>query len=845
MNKEKKDKKISFASSEGIFLQIIHLIFPRKEKKSKKELIRQEKRKNAIRYNPDIKTGLTINQVESRKQEGLVNIVPNKYTKPVWKIICKNLFTYFNILMIGIAVILLIAKAPISNIFFLGIVTLNVLIGTIQEIRTKVIVDKLKLITDPKCKVIRDSSLIEIKQEDVVLDDILVINSGDQLSSDSILIQGEVEVNESSLTGESLPIKKNKGDMLYSGSFVISGKCYSKVEQIGEDTFAGSLSSKAKAYKKSTSTLQVSINAFISIISIALIPLAGLMIYTNYLSSVKQGLIGFDIFSNVTKLTSASVIGMIPSGLVLLVSAALCVGVINLANRKTSVQDLYSIEKIARVTTLCLDKTGTLTDGSMILNNYKCIGNNQDFKKIISSYLASFDTNNPTSNALIKEFGVEKEYECVKKLEFSSNRKYSACKLSNNKTYALGAYEFIFKNKELDNELKQYIENNMNQARRVIVLAEVEDFNDDGIINPIEVLGLFSIEDHIRKEAYDTISWFKQNNVKVRVISGDNPLTVSNIADKCGVDNASNYVSLEDKSIDQIYQIADKYTVFGRVKPEQKEAIVKALKQKGEIVAMTGDGVNDIPAMKASDCSIVMNNGSDATKGVASLILLDSNFSNMPQAVKEGRRVINNIQLSSSLFLMKTVFVFLLNLVTIVVGLIINKKSTGISFDYPFTPSMMLILECLVIGLPSFCLALQPNNSLVKGNFMTNVFKQAIPSGLSIFVGVIIIMIVKIVNPSYLLDNSCPEMLAMTFIGLIVLISMCYPYNLFRTILVCVFTLLIVGCICFLPERTIGINIYNQMNLNSWIILLISCIAGIMFYIISKLIIKFCINKSK
>ena len=845
MDTNNNDKKISLTSSEGIFSQFFHLIFPKKDKKSKKEIIRQEKRKNATRYNPLYQQGLSTDQVNSRIQDGLVNVVPSKYTKSIGRIICKNVFTYFNILMIGIAVILLIAKAPISNIFFLGIVTLNILIGTIQEIRTKMTVDKLKLITDPKCKVIRNSSLIEIKQNEVVLDDILVINSGDQLSSDSILIEGEVEVNESSLTGESLPIKKKKGDMLLSGSFVISGKCYSKVEQIGEDTFAGNLSSKAKSYQKTSSMLQASVNAFISIVSIALIPLAGLMIYTNYLSNVKDGLIGFEMFQNITLKTSSSVIGMIPSGLVLLVSAALCVGVINLANIKTSVQDLYSIEKIARVTTLCLDKTGTLTDGTMVLDNFKSLIDKNELTKIISSYLSCFDTNNSTSKALIDEFGTNQEFKCIKKMEFSSNRKYSACSLSNNKTYALGAYEFIFKNKEIDSLLKEYIKDNMEQARRVIVLAEIEDFNDEQIINPIKVIALFSIEDHIRKEAYDTIKWFKDNNVKVRIISGDNPITVSNIACKCGVDNAPNYISLDDKTVEQVYQIADKYTVFGRVKPEQKEAIVKALKQKGEVVAMTGDGVNDIPAMKASDCSVVMNNGSDATKGVAHLILLDSNFKSMPQAVKEGRRVINNIQLSSSLFLMKTTFVFLLNLVTIVIGLIVNKKSNGISFDYPFTPSMMLILECLIIGIPSFCLALQPNNSLVKGNFMSNVFKQAIPSGLSMFVGVIIIMIVKIINPSYLLDNSCPEVLAMTFIGLITLITMCYPYNLYRGILVSVFTLLIIGCICLLPEKTIGINIYTQMNSNSWIILIISFVSGVVFYAISRILINlYCKKKN-
>lgn len=829
---ENKSKKISFDSDVGIFTQIFRLVFPKKEKKSKKEIKREEIRKNTSRFEVDIHTGLNKDQVNQRISEWLVNKVPNKYTKPIWKILVNNLFTYFNILMIAIAVILLIANAPISNIFFLGVVGLNILIGIIQEIRTKITIDNLRLITDPKCEVIRDKKHVIIKQEEVVLDDIIIIKSGDQLSADSIILEGEVEVNEANLTGESLSIKKIKGDLVLSGSIVVSGKCIGKVEQVGLDTFSGKLASKAKTFKKSTSILKRSINAFISIVSIGLIPIGGLMIYTNYISATNNGLTGFELFRNVAIYTSASIIGMIPSGLVLLVSAALYVGVINLANKNTSVQDLYSIERLARVTTLCLDKTGTLTDGSMILDNYKCLDKKVDFLKLVSSYLSGFETNNPTSLALIDKFSNKGEIEIVKKLDFSSSRKYSAVTFKDNKTYALGAYEFIFKNTKPSKEVEEFIKTNMEQAKRVIVLAEVKEIKEDEIKDPLKVVGLFAIEDHIRKEAFDTINWFKQNNVKVRIISGDNPLTVSCIAKKCGVVDASNYISLENKTLEEVSELASKYTVFGRVTPAQKEAIVKALKQEGEIVAMTGDGVNDIPAMKASDCAIAMNNGSDATKGIAHLVLLDSNFANMPEVVKEGRRVINNIQLSSSLFLMKTLFVMLLNITTIISGIIINNVSAKLTIDYPFTPSNMLLLEVLIIGMPSFFLTLQPNNNLVKGNFMSNVFKQALPSGLSMYFGVLFVILIKLFAPQFKdCHNSSLEVCVLIFVGLISLISMTYPYNLYRGILISLSVILNVICIFFLPEKVIGVNLLKQMDPFSWGMFVIGFLIGIITYV--------------
>ena len=806
--------KISFDSDETIEFQIVNKFFLSKFKSKRKMLKEYErllKRKNVKRFEPSVEEGLTSEQVQLRIDEGFANKTPNKYTKSIWAIIASNLFTYFNILMIIIAVILIAAQAPISNLFFLMIVVLNLAVGVVQEIKSKLTIDKLRLITNPKVKVIRDSKQVEINQNQVVLDDIMLLKTGDQVCVDATILQGEMEVDESALTGESLPIKKKINDYLLSGSYVISGNCICKVDKTGLDTFSADLAKNAKTYKKNTSELRRSINAFITVISLLLIPISILMAVTNYLGLGNNASINYNFFREVALTTGASVIGMIPSGLVLLVSAALCVGVVKLARKQTAVQDLYSIERLAGVSCLCLDKTGTLTDGTMNVCKVINLSSKYTIEDILPSYLKQINDDNMTSKAMKNHFGFDDKYIASKILAFSSIRKYSALTFENGNSFALGAAEYVCK--DIPNEVNKLIDEQAKIGHRVLMLVNFEQLTDSGIHGKVDIVGLICLEDHIRESAYSTIEWFKQNNVKVRIISGDNPSTVSNIASKCGVENAENYISLEGKSIDEVKKIATQYTVFGRVTPDQKEAIVRSLKENGEVVAMTGDGVNDILAMKASDCSIAMNNGSDATKAIAHLVLLDSNFSNLPQVVKEGRRVINNVQLSASLFLIKTICVMLLNVSVIVLGLILNSIS-NLSFVYPFTPSMMLILEILIIGMPSFFLALQPNDRLVHGKFFTNVLKQAIPGGVTMFIVIFISMLLKEFVPGLKDHDSAVEVLLLNTVGLINLILLCYPFNLYRGILAAVSLILSVVFLFCLPKNLIGVDMIKELSLN-------------------------------
>jgi len=822
--------KISLHSDETIEMQIVKKLFSRRFK-TKKQILKEYKkeieRRNVERYSPDINIGLNDEQVQKRIDKDFTNATKDKFTRPIWAIIVSNLFTYFNIIMIVIAIFLAAANARISNFFFLGIVLINTIIGIIQEIRSKKVIDKLKIVTSSKSIVIRNGKQIEIDPKDIVLDDIIQVKIGDQLVVDGIIKKGEVEVNESALTGESLPIKKKEGDLLLSGSYLTSGECIMQAEKVGHDTFSGNLSMQAKKYKKNTSTLKRSINAFITIVSIILIPVTIACIINNYLIYKGDNLSSYQMFQNIVLNTSSSVIGLIPSGLVLLVSSALAVGVIALAKRKTMVKDLYSIERLARVTTLCLDKTGTLTDGTMKVNNViKCQNiKDEELKDIMTSYLNAFKVDNQTSLALVDYYSKKEVFKPKRSLPFSSSRKYSSVMFENNKTYALGAYEYIFN--EEKPEIKELIEKEMSKGNRVVVLAECEGINEDTIINPSEVIAIFSLEDHIREEAYLTLKWFKENQVKIKIISGDNPITVKNIACKCGLENPK-FMSLEGVSLSQIPELVSEYDIFGRVTPDQKEEIIKSLKLKGEVVAMTGDGVNDILAMKQADCSIAMNNGADATKGIAHLVLLDSNFASLPEVVNQGRKVVNNIQQSASLFLMKTTFIALLTLVWVMVGKILD-------IIYPFTPSRMLILEIFIIGLPAFFLSFQPNNKLIEGNFIFNVIKKAVPMGIVLFVSIFISMIIKRYVSGIEYNQGFVfglEELILVTVGYILLIFNCLPLNIYRLIV------LIASGICsfigvlFLPEKIIGVNIINTLySKGLYIYIVISIVAALIYFI--------------
>ena len=737
-------------------------IIPKEEAKAPKK--KKSKEIEIERYNPNVKIGLTTDQVNERVENGLVNVVKSKNTKTYKSIIFGNVFTFFNLLCFLVAGAL-ISVGAWADCFFLIIVLANTLIGIIQEIKAKKTIEKISLVSSPTALVVRDKLETKIAVADLVLDDVILLQTGKQISADCIVLEGSVEVNESLLTGESVAVKKNKGDTLYSGSFVVGGKCYARVDKIGNDSYTAKLAAQAKQYTKPKSELMGTLNIIITVIGVIIIPLAILMFMNNY------SLLGEEIAPTI-KQTAGSVIGMIPSGMFLLTSMALAVGVIKLAKKRTLVQDLYSIEMLARTDVLCLDKTGTITDGTMKVNNVIQIKTDlkHTLDHLIGSMLTALDDNNQTSRALITHFGYSKELTASHVLPFNSTRKMSGVTFSNGETYVFGAPEYVLKTKnaQVDNLVKTYA----SKGFRVLLFAQCDgSLKDDKIPLKREPIAIVVIEDHIREDALETIAWFKENGVDIKIISGDNPITVSEVSRRVGVDNADRYISLEGLSQQQVIDAADQYTIFGRVSPEQKCILVKALKAKGHKVAMTGDGVNDILALKEADCSVAMASGSEATRLVSNLVLLDSNFSSMPSVVAEGRRVINNIQKSSSLFLMKTIFTIFLSIFCLIV-----------KTDYPFTTRQVMLLELLVIGIPSFFLALQPNNEKIKGKFITNLLSKSLPGALILFINVIACYVFDITLGT---DNQFQTMasLSITFVGLLVLFRLCKPFDVFRGIM--------------------------------------------------------------
>ncbi len=777
--------------------RIIEKVAPKEKVKPEKEGKRKKSKRVPIekvkRINAKVKEGLSTAQVEQRVEQGYTNAVDNKTAKTYTQIFLGNIFTFFNMLCIGVAVALICVKAPISNFIFLLTFGANLLIGIIQEIKAKKTIEKISLVVSPSATVVRDGRQIEIPVSELVLDDIVMLNTGKQICADLILVEGEVEVNESLLTGESVAIKKKPGDTLLSGSFVVGGKCYGKVDKVGNDSYTAKLASKAKKYKKANSELLNSLNTIIKCIGVIIIPLAVLTFLNIY-----------NLDNNLTltiRKTAGSMIGMIPAGMFLLTSMALAVGVIKLAAKRTLVQDLYSIEMLARADVLCLDKTGTITDGTMKVHSVVQIKNDDSsLNDVIGSMLTALDDNNQTSRALSTHFGFSKVFTPKVVLPFTSERKLSGVTFKNGNTYAYGAPEFVFrgcKNAEVEKMVKQYAQ----KGFRVLMLVKCDgEIKDDKLPEKKHCVCLIIIEDHIREDAPSTIQWFKENGVQVKIISGDNPVTVSEVSRRVGVDGADKYVSLEGMTEQQVVDAAEKYTVFGRVTPEQKCILVKALKQRGHKVAMTGDGVNDILALKEADCSIAMASGSEATRNVSHLVLMDSNFSSMPAVVAEGRRVVNNIQNSSSLYLMKTIFTMLLT----VFYLCINKS-------YPFDTSHIMLLEFFVIGIPSFFLALQPNNQVIKGKFLPNLLSKALPSALIFTINAIACYLfdVFVGTGGQFVTMSA---LAVCFAGVMVLYKLCKPYNVYRGILFASTLLLMVLALIVVPWSFFG---YMPLNLTN------------------------------
>ena len=761
--------------------EVTSLPFEREERQTiidtlstEKETKKKKKRKfkpleNPERYSPDVSVGLSKAQVDERLNHDLSNYTPSKYSKSYFSIFFQNIFTFFNLACFLVA-IALISVGSYSDLLFMVIITLNITIGIFQEIRAKKTIEKLNLLTSPTAHVIRDGQEHKLEITDIVLDDVILLSAGKQVPTDCVLLEGNIEVNESLLTGESLPIKKEIGDMLYAGSFISSGNCKVRAEKVGKDNYIQILTAKAKKYKKPKSEILSTLRIFISCIIVVATPIAVFMALNNYSTT------NHDIYLTVTR-TATVIVGMIPAGMFLLTSVALFSGVISLSKKHTSVKDLYSLEMLARVDVLCLDKTGTITDGCMKVADCMILNKNIDYSinDIISSMVYELKDNNQTSIALGNHFGHAPVYKACAMMPFSSARKCSAVSFPKLGTFVLGAPEFVMP--DLNEKIEKLIKKYTTLGLRVLLLANSSSMIRNGNLpTTLKPIGIVTIADNIREDAPDTIRWFQENNVNIKVISGDNPLTVAEIARRVGIEGAENYISLDGLSDEEVAAAADKYTVFCRVTPEQKLIIVKSLKASGHTVAMTGDGVNDILALKEADCSIAMASGSEATRNVAHLILMNSTFASMPAVVREGRRVINNVQKSSALFLTKTLF-------TIIFALI----ALGTNTLYPFTTTQMLLLEVFVIGLPSFFLSLQPNSDQVKGKFISHIMSRALPGAIIMAISIVGLMFIQnnLLEINSFVDITDKQfetmcLIAITYSGMIVLFRLCQPFNFYR-----------------------------------------------------------------
>lgn len=768
----------------------------RDDRKLQKRLKKTKSREKIERVEPDFNVGLSTEQIEERMLKGYLNVKALNNSKSIKKIIFTNIFTFFNILMILIAA-WLISVGAIKDLFFLVIVTLNVIIGIVQEIRAKMTIDKLSIISSPTAKVLRDGTVQEIGVNDIVIDDIIIFESGKQISSDSIVVDGAIEVNESLLTGESDAIVKRPGDTLYSGSFVVSGNCKARVDAVGEDNYIEKLTKEAKRYNRPKSELLQSLNLIIRFMAVIIIPIGAILFCMQF-----EYLLGTLDMTDATRKTAGAMIGMIPSGLYLLTSIALAVGVMRLAQNNVLVQELYCIEMLARVDCLCLDKTGTITDGTMSVKNvveYQGLAG-LSTKNIVSAILNAQDADNMTNRALEDKFGRAKRIKYLNKIPFSSQRKYSAVTFDKIGTFLMGAPEFILTKNY--NRIAQDVNAGAKQGYRVLLIAHTDEPITNGKVNndSLEPVCLIYIEDTIRPDAIETIEYFKNSGVEVKVISGDNPLTVSRISERAGIENATEYISLDGLTDLEVIHAATKYTVFGRVSPTQKKLLVTTLKEAGKTVAMTGDGVNDILALKEADCSISVASGSEAARNVSHLVLLDNNFGSMPKVVSEGRRVINNVAKVSKLFLTKTIFSLLLAIYAI--------NSGG---NYPISTNQLFLIDTFCIGIPSFFLVLEPNNNKSEGGFLANIIKGALPGAIVILFNAIIVLALSTTLHLDRRDTSTLIVVIATFTCLTVLYQTCKPWKTYKKFLyailfgMCVFiSLLLPSFLDFTPITSTG-----------------------------------------
>ena len=767
-------------------------------------------------------TGLTNEQVQERIAEGKVNVNENPNTRTYKQIILENTLTFFNFLNIALLVLVLFVRSY-KNSMFMGIILINTVIGIIQEIRAKKTIDKLAILTESKTVVLREGKKWSISTEKLVLDDLIFLKTGDQVPADVKVLEGTVEVNESLLTGESDNLSKSQGDELFSGSFVTSGEACCQVIHVGKDNYASQITSEAKEFKRHNSELRNSLNAILKVISIIIVPLGAMLFYKQYM------IVGDTLKDSVVNMVAA-VLGMIPEGLVLLTSVALTLGSMVLATKKTLVQELYCIETLARVDTLCLDKTGTITEGTMKVEDVQLYDTAQttvvqhtakfdpetgepvqnvsalkpevtvsaekengqiqetvnsetvsqeerqklqEIDHIMGNMMSVLHDQNATADALRKRFPSRNDLKLIHAIPFSSDRKYSGAVFEGRGTYLMGAAQFLFP--EGNEELLEHCSSYAQEGYRILVLAHSEQ-ETKGTERPtgLEPLGLFLITDVIREEAPDTLAFFDSQGVDLKVISGDDPVTVSAIAKKAGLKNANHYIDATTiKTSEEMQRAVAECSVFGRVTPQQKKQMVQALQSQKHTVAMTGDGVNDVLALKEADCSIAMAAGSDAAKNIANVVLLDSNFGAMPHIVNQGRRVVNNIRSATSMFLIKTIFSVLLSLITIFFG-----------DAYPFEPIQMSLISACAVGIPTFLLTQENNYNKIDHTFLRHVFMNAFPAAVTITGCVFTIMLVcqDVYHSNVMLNTACVLVTGWNYMS--ALRTVYSPLNTYRKVII-------------------------------------------------------------
>ncbi len=741
--------------------------------------------------------GLTTREVNQLIIDKLTNVTPKSNLKSPWRIIRDNLFSYFNLLL-SIIALLLVSIGSYENMWFIVIALANTLIGIFQEFKARAIIKDLSLITDSKVVVIREGLELEIPIQEVVLGDIYILNSGKQIIADSIIEDGYITVNEANLTGESDSIAKKIGDTLLSGSYVINGKAYCKTIAVGKDNYVESLQSKVKTLSKPKSVILNSLKKLLKLIGIVILPLGMMTFYNAYISSGYDYLPDFiqneTLYRNALVKMAGSMVAMVPSGLFLLTTMTFANSVIKLSKHKTLVQELYSIETLARVDTICLDKTGTITDGSMNVEGFHRIinplipideFNDATINNIISSMNHALKDDNQTAKALISFFGEKAKYKVESTVKFDSQNKYSLVEFKEG-IFALGAPEMVYRGKYT--KIKKQVESYASLGKRVLLLAQVESIKKEKIAGNVRAIAIIVLNDNIRPSAKKTIQDFNDSGVNVKVISGDNALTVSEVARRANVIGADKYISLENTKDEELEQIALEYNVFGRVKPNQKKLLIEHLQNHNRKVCMIGDGVNDILALKQSDVSVSLASGTDASTNISHLVLLNNDFSALPQVVKEGRQIVSNMERASVLYLVKTLYTILLTVILLMTSQI-----------YPFEPIQMFVIETFIIGVPSFIIALEPNNRRFEGVFIKNVLKNVLPGAIIIIIN--LLAVYWFASAFYTLDDkmiSTVGIIAATFAYWLVLVNIASPLNWLRTVLIwSSFLVSLVGFIVF------------------------------------------------